>query len=81
MSGLYVIKPNVYEISNLQYITCKIWAFFTKNKLEFQQHAYQEQLTLDKQSRVLEDAIEWILNPNFFNKIVEKFGKSELISI
>ena len=55
--------------------------FFTKNQLEFQQHVYQEQSTLDNQSRVLEDATKWIVNLAFFNKIVEKFGKSELISI
>ena len=55
--------------------------FFTKNQLEFQQHVYQEQSTLDNQSRVLEDATKWIVNLAFFIKIVEKFGKSELISI
>ena len=32
----------------------------------------------DKQSRVLEDATEWKLNPALFHKIVEKFGKPDI---
>ena len=32
----------------------------------------------DKQSRVLEDATEWKLNPALFQKIVEKLGKPDI---
>ena len=32
----------------------------------------------DKQSRALEDATEWKLNPALFHKIVEKFGKADI---
>ena len=32
----------------------------------------------DKQSRVLEDATEWKLNPALFQKIVENFGKLDI---
>ena len=32
----------------------------------------------DKQSRALEDATEWKLNPAFFHKVVEKFGKPDI---
>ena len=35
----------------------------------------------DNQSRVLEDATEWKLNPTLFHKIVEKFGKPDIISV
>ena len=32
----------------------------------------------EKQSRALEDATEWKLNPALFHKIVEKFGKLDI---
>ena len=35
----------------------------------------------DKQSKALEDATEWKLNPTLFHKIVEKFGKPEKMSL
>ena len=32
----------------------------------------------DKQSRILQDATEWQLNPSLFKKIVDKFGKPDI---
>ena len=52
-----------------------------KTNSGLQQHIYQEQSILIKQSRAPENATEWKLNPALFHKIVEQFGKPDKISL
>ena len=61
-------------------IACRIWDFCTKNQLWVSATHITGTINIeaDKQSRVLEDATEWKLNPGLFHKIVEKFGKPDI---
>ena len=63
-------------------IACRIWDFCTKNQLWVSTVHIPGTINneADKQSRVLEDATEWRLNPALFHKIVEKFGKPDIIN-
>ena len=58
----------------------RIWDFCTKNEMWLLAAHIPRTANVeaDKQSRVLEDAIEWKLNPALFQKIVEKFGKPDI---
>ena len=58
-------------------IACRIWVFCTKNQFSVTFSSYipgTVNIEADKQSRVLEDATEWKLNPALFQNIVEKFA-------
>ena len=59
---------------------CRIWDFSTKNQMWVSAAHVPGTINIeaDKQSRVLEDATEWNLNPDLFHKIVEKFGKPDI---
>ena len=61
-------------------IAFRIWDFCTKNQLWVSAAHIPGTINIevDKQSRVLEDATEWKLNPALFHKIVEKFGKPDI---
>ena len=61
-------------------IACRILDFCTKNQLWLSAAHIPGTVNIeaDKQSRVLEDAIEWKLNPALFQKIAEKFGKPDI---
>ena len=61
-------------------IVCRILDFCTKNQLWLSAAHIPGTVNIeaDKQSRVLEDATEWKLNPALFQKIAEKFGKPDI---
>ena len=57
-----------------------MWYSCTKNQLWVSAALILGTINIeaDKQSRVLEDAPDWKLNPALFQKIVEKFGKPDI---
>ena len=54
----------------------RIWNFCTENKLWVSEAHMpcKNNLEADKQSRILQDATEWKLHPELFQKIIDKFG-------
>ena len=58
-------------------IACRIWKSCIENKLcvSTAHIPGKDNIEADQQSRILQDAIEWKLHPELFQKIVHKFGK------
>ena len=54
----------------------RIWNFCTENKLwvSAAHIPCKNNLEADEQSRILQDATEWKLHPELFQKIIDKFG-------
>ena len=69
------IKSETYN--NIAY---RIWNFSTENKLwvSAAQIPGKNNIEADQQSRILEDATEWKLHPELFQKLVDKFGKPDI---
>ena len=61
-------------------IACDIWEFCIREKLWVSAAHIpgRQNQEADAQSRILEDATEWKLNPELFQKIVEEFGEPEI---
>ena len=60
-------------------IACRIWSFCTENKfwVSAAHMPGKNNIDADQQSRILQDATEWKLHPELFQKIVDKFGKPD----
>ena len=61
-------------------IACRIWNFCTENKL-WTSPAHipgKDNIETDQQSRILQDATEWKLHRELFQKLVDKFGKRDV---
>ena len=61
-------------------IAFRIWNFCTENNIWISA-AYipgKDNIEADHQSRILQDATEWKLHPELFQKIVDKFGKPDI---
>ena len=60
--------------------TYRIWNFCTENKLWVSAAHIpgKNNIEADQQSRILQDATEWKLHPELFQKIVDKFGKPDI---
>ena len=60
-------------------ISIEIWKFAIKNKFWiFAAHIPGKSNTVaDEKSRILNDSMEWQLNPNHFKSIIKKFGKPD----
>ena len=60
-------------------IACRIWSFCTENKfwVSTAHMPGKNNIDADQQSRILQDATEWKLHPELFQKIVDKFGKPD----
>ena len=61
-------------------IAYRTWNFSTENKLRVSAAHIpgKNNIEADQQSRILQDATEWKLHPELFQKIVDKFGKPEI---
>ena len=61
-------------------IACRIWNFGTENNLWISaaHMPCKDNIEADQQSRILQDATEWKLHPELFQKIVDKFGKPDI---
>ena len=60
-------------------IASRIWNFCTENNLWISAAHIpgKDNAEADQQSRILQDATEWKLHPELFQKIVDKFGKPD----
>ena len=61
-------------------IACIIWNFCTENKLWLSGAHIPGKCNIeaDQQSRILQDATKWKLQPELFQKIVNRFGKPDI---
>ena len=61
-------------------IGCRIWNFSTEHNswISAAHMPSKDNKEADKQSRILQDATEWKLYPELFQKIVNKFGKPDI---
>ena len=65
---------------NCNNIACRIWNFCTENKLWISAAHIpgKNNIEADQQSRIFQDATEWKLHPELFQKIIDKFGKPDI---
>ena len=61
-------------------IAFRIWDFCTENNMWISAAHIpgKDNIEADHQSRILQDATEWKLHPELFQKIVDKFGKPDI---
>ena len=61
-------------------IAFRIWNFCTENNMWISAAHIpgKDNIEADHQSRILQDATEWKLHPELFQKIVDKFGKPDI---
>ena len=61
-------------------IASRIWNFCTENNLWISAAHIpgKDNAEAEQQSRILQDATEWKLHPELFQKIVDKFGKPDI---
>ena len=61
-------------------ISYRIWNFCTENKLRVSAAHIpgKNNIEVDQQFRILQEATEWKLHPELFQKINDKFGKLDI---
>ena len=76
----YINKMRGVKNESCNNIACIIWNFCTENKLWVSPAhiSGKDNIEADQQSRILEDATEWKLHQELFQKTADKFGKPDI---